>query len=49
MAHAVPARARPQETMRALSRCVEDALVLQGVRGDADAVVPLLLAALERD
>jgi hypothetical protein len=49
MAHAVPARARPKETMQALSRCVEDAVVLQGARGDADALAPLLLAALERD
>jgi hypothetical protein len=48
LANAVPARERPVEVMRATSRAAKDALVIQSVRGEADAVAPLLLAELER-
>jgi hypothetical protein len=49
MANAVPARTRPEATLHALSRCIDGALVLASDRGEADAVAPLLLAALDRD
>ena len=49
MANAIPAQIRPEATLRALSRCVDGALILEGDRGEADAVAPLLLAALDRD
>jgi hypothetical protein len=47
LAHAVPARERPAESLRATRRAVEDAIVLQGDRGEAEDLVPLLLAKLE--
>jgi hypothetical protein len=46
MANAIPAQTRPEATLQALSRCVDGALVLRSDRGEADAVAPLLLAAL---
>jgi hypothetical protein len=49
MANAIPAQTRPEATLQALSRCVDGALVLRGDRGEADAVAPLMLAALDRD
>jgi hypothetical protein len=45
--HAVPVRDRPDETLRAAGRAAEGAAVLRGDRGDADALAPFLLAALE--
>jgi hypothetical protein len=47
IAHAVPAQDRPAETLRAATRAVEGALTLKGDRGEAEDLVPLLLAALE--
>jgi hypothetical protein len=48
LANAVPARERPAEVMRAVSRAADGALALQSERGSADAIAPLLLAELER-
>jgi hypothetical protein len=47
LAHAVPVRERPAESLRATRRAVEDAVLLQGDRGEAEDLVPLLLAELE--
>jgi hypothetical protein len=47
LAHAVPARDRPTETMHAIARATKNATVLEGDRGEADHVAPLLLAELE--
>ena len=47
LANAVPARERPQEAMRALSRCAEGALVIKSERSEADAVARWLLAELD--
>jgi hypothetical protein len=47
VAHAVPAQDRPAATLRAATRAVEGALVLKGDRGEAEELVPLLLAELE--
>jgi hypothetical protein len=48
MSHATQARARPEQTLRALTRSVHGAFALQSDRGEADALAPLLLAELER-
>ena len=47
LSHTVPAHSKPAETMRTLSRAVEGAVVIESERGEADAVVPSLLADLE--
>jgi hypothetical protein len=47
LAHAVPARDRPTETVRAITRAARNAILLEGDRGEADSLAPLLLAALE--
>jgi hypothetical protein len=43
LANTVPARERPEEAMRAVTRAVENAIVLEGDRGEASEVAPLLL------
>ena len=48
LANAVPARERPAEVLRAISRVADDALAIESERDEADAVAPLLLAELER-
>jgi hypothetical protein len=48
LANAVPAQERPDEVMHAVSRAAKDAVVLEGDRGEADEVAPLLFAAFER-
>jgi hypothetical protein len=48
LANAVPARERPAQVMRALSRASADAIVLESERGDAAELAPLLLGELER-
>ena len=48
LANAVPAQERPAQVLRFVSRAADDAVVLQGDRGEADAVAPVLLAQLER-
>jgi hypothetical protein len=47
LSNAVPAQERPKEVMHAVSRAAKDAIVLEGDRGEADEVAPLLLAELE--
>lgn len=46
MANTLPARDRPEATLRAVSRAVSGAVLLQSDRGDARAMVPALLAEL---
>lgn len=48
MANTVLARAHPQRTLQGLRRAVENASAIEGERGDADSVAPLLLAELDR-
>jgi hypothetical protein len=43
LAHAVPVRSRPAEALRTITKAVEGATVLEGERGEADAVVKQLL------
>ncbi len=42
-AHTAPAKERPQESLRALHQALKGATVLQGDRGEADALAPRLL------
>jgi hypothetical protein len=46
LANTVPARDRPAETMRAITNAVDGAILLEGDRGEAEEVAPLLLAEL---
>jgi len=46
LTNTVPARERPQESLRAVSRATTGAMVLDGDRGEADLVAESLLAAL---
>jgi hypothetical protein len=48
LANAVPAQERPQEVMHAISRAAEGAVVIEGERGEADAIASLLLGELAR-
>jgi hypothetical protein len=48
LANAVPARERPAQVLRALSRAADGAVVIESDRGEADAIAPLLLAELEQ-
>jgi hypothetical protein len=48
LANAVPARERSEEVMAAVTRAAEGAVILEGDRGDAEALAPLLLQELER-
>jgi hypothetical protein len=48
LANAVPAKERPEEVMRAISRAADNAVVLESDRGEADEIAPLLLEELER-
>jgi hypothetical protein len=47
LAHTVPARLRPEASLRALERAVARATVLKGERGEACELAALLLRALE--
>ncbi len=47
LAHTVPARLRPRQSLAALERAVSRALVLKGERGEADELAPLLLRELD--
>ena len=47
LANAVPARERPEQVIRTISRAVEGATVIEGERGEAEAIAPLLLTELE--
>jgi hypothetical protein len=44
--YAVPAQARPEQTMRVLTRAIRPAVVLEGERGEADELGATLLDAL---
>jgi hypothetical protein len=48
LSHTVTARTRPDEAIRAISRAVENAVVYEGERGEAQELAPRLLAQLER-
>jgi len=47
LAHTVPARLRPEASLRALERAVARATVLRGERGEASELAARLLAALD--
>jgi hypothetical protein len=47
LSHAVPAQVRPAQALRAIRRSIENASVIEGARGEADAVAPLMLAELD--
>jgi hypothetical protein len=47
LAHTVPARLRPAESLRALERAVARAAVLKGERGEASELAPRLLRLVE--
>lgn len=47
LANAVPARERPAEVLRAVSAAAKGAIVIEGDRGEADAIASLLLAELD--
>lgn len=46
MEHTVPARSRPEQTMRVLTKALDAALSLQGDRGEADAFAAVVLDTL---
>jgi hypothetical protein len=46
LAHTVPARLRPERSLRALERAVTDAVVVKGERGEARELVASLLGSL---
>jgi hypothetical protein len=48
LANAVPARERPAQVMRVISRAADGAIAIESERGEADGVAPLLLAELDR-
>jgi hypothetical protein len=48
LSNTVPARERPEESLRAVKRAVGGAIALESERGEAEALAPLLLAELER-
>lgn len=43
LSRTVPARTRPHESMKVIARAIEDAVVLEGERGEADEFATLLL------
>ena len=46
LANAVPAQERPEEVMQTISRAAKDVVVIEGDRGEAAEVAPLLLREL---
>lgn len=46
LANTVPAQERPEQAMSAITKAVKGAVVLEGARGEASAMVPDLLASL---
>ena len=48
LSHTVPAQSRPAQVLRTITRSIEGALVVEGARGEAGTVAPLVLAELER-
>jgi hypothetical protein len=49
VSHTVTARTRPNEAIRAIGRAVENAVALEGERGEASDLAPQLLAQMERE
>ena len=47
LANAVPARERPAQVMRVISRAANGAIAISSDRGEADGVAPQLLAELD--
>jgi hypothetical protein len=47
LSHTVPARERPAQALHAITRAVDGATVLEGDRGEADEIAPLLLGEVE--
>jgi hypothetical protein len=47
LSNTVPAQERPEESLAAITRAVNGAVVLESDRGEADALAPLLLAELD--
>jgi hypothetical protein len=45
--HAVPARSRPEQTMRVLTKALKGAVILRGDRGEADDLAGVLLETLQ--
>jgi hypothetical protein len=48
LANTVPARERPEESLRAIKQALDGAMVLESDRGEAESVARLLLAEIER-
>jgi hypothetical protein len=48
LANAIPARSRPEETMRTVNRAAANTVVLEGPRGDATETAELLLSEMTR-
>jgi hypothetical protein len=48
LSHTVPAQSRPAQALRTIGRALEGASLIEGGRGEAHAVAPLLLAELHR-
>ncbi len=46
LSNAVPARERPEQSLHAVRQAAAEAITLEGERGEAEATVPALLAAL---
>jgi hypothetical protein len=49
LSHTVTAQTRPDEAIRAISRAVQNAVALEGERGEAQELAPRLLAQLSRE
>ena len=47
LSNAVPARERPKEVLRTVSRAAEGAIAIEGLRAEATTVAPLLLKELD--
>ena len=47
LGNTVPARERPAESLQAITRALDGAIVMEGERGEAEDVVPLMLAELD--
>jgi hypothetical protein len=46
LSHTVPARSRPEQVMRHLTRAVDGAVAIESPRGDSDELAPLLFKEL---
>jgi hypothetical protein len=48
LANTIPARSRPSQSIQAIGRAIEGAVLLQGERGEGKTLAPLLLESLGR-